>query len=180
MLKIIKTPKRRHWYHSFVFIVNFEYISHHFLVFLLLTLNKKMLTANRVMSSDRCLLGSSSNYFSAGFCQAQPFAGFFFKIGVLKNSWKHLCRSLFLRYLYVSSLSFLIKKETPEQLYFSEVCKFLKNTFFINPPSHNCFIMWFTLKVSIIWEPSSFTSKCPNKLIHGFTCNCKLWETTAT
>ena len=74
---------------------------------------------------------------------------------------------------------FLIKKETPEQLYFSEVCKFLKNTFFINPPSHNCFIMWFTLKVSIIWEPSSFTSKCPNKLIHGFTCNCKLWETTA-
>ena len=32
----IKTPERRH---SGVFVVNFEYISHHVLVFLLLTLN---------------------------------------------------------------------------------------------------------------------------------------------
>ena len=35
----IKTPKRRHWRRSGVFIVNFEHISHHILVFLLLTLN---------------------------------------------------------------------------------------------------------------------------------------------
>ena len=35
----IKTPKRCHWRHSGVFIVNFEHISHLALVFLLLTLN---------------------------------------------------------------------------------------------------------------------------------------------
>ena len=36
----IKTPERRHWRRSGVFIVNFEHISHLFLVFLLLTLKK--------------------------------------------------------------------------------------------------------------------------------------------
>ena len=36
----IKTPERRHWRRSDVFIVNFEHISHLFLVFLLFTLNK--------------------------------------------------------------------------------------------------------------------------------------------
>ena len=35
----LKIPKRRHWRRSGVFIVNFEYISHVVLVFLLLTLN---------------------------------------------------------------------------------------------------------------------------------------------
>ena len=35
----IKTPERRHGRHSGVFVVNFELISHLFLVFLLLTLN---------------------------------------------------------------------------------------------------------------------------------------------
>ena len=35
----IKTPERRQWRRSGVFIVNFEYISHLVLVFLLLTLN---------------------------------------------------------------------------------------------------------------------------------------------
>ena len=39
----IKTPERRHWHRSGVFIANFEHISHLFLEFLLLTLNKKML-----------------------------------------------------------------------------------------------------------------------------------------
>ena len=34
-----KTPERRHWRRSGVFIVNFEHISHLALVFLLLTLN---------------------------------------------------------------------------------------------------------------------------------------------
>ena len=37
---IIKTPERRQWRFSGVFIVNFEYISHFFLVFLLSSLNK--------------------------------------------------------------------------------------------------------------------------------------------
>ena len=39
----IKTIERRHGRHSGVFIVDFEHISNLFLVFLLLTLNKKML-----------------------------------------------------------------------------------------------------------------------------------------
>ena len=39
----IKTPKRRQWRHSGVFIFNFEHILHLFLVVLLLTLNKYML-----------------------------------------------------------------------------------------------------------------------------------------
>ena len=38
----IKTPERRHWHHSGVFIVNFEHISHLVLVFLLLTFNMKL------------------------------------------------------------------------------------------------------------------------------------------
>ena len=40
----IKTPERRHWRWSGVFIVNFEHISHLVLVFRLLTLNRKMPT----------------------------------------------------------------------------------------------------------------------------------------
>ena len=39
----IKTPERRYWRRSAVFIVNFEHISHLFLVFLTLTWNKKIL-----------------------------------------------------------------------------------------------------------------------------------------
>ena len=35
----IKTPERRHWRHSGIFIVNFELVSHLVLVFLSLTLN---------------------------------------------------------------------------------------------------------------------------------------------
>ena len=40
----INTSERRHWRRSGVFIVNFEYISHLVLVFLLLTLNRQMPT----------------------------------------------------------------------------------------------------------------------------------------
>ena len=36
----IKTPERRHWRRSGVFIDNFEHISHFVLVFLFLTLNR--------------------------------------------------------------------------------------------------------------------------------------------
>ena len=43
MFKVnIKTPERRHWRRSGVFIVNFEHISYLVLVFLLLTLNRLM------------------------------------------------------------------------------------------------------------------------------------------
>ena len=44
----LKTPERRHWLHSDVFIVNFENISQLFLVFplLTLTLNKEMLAGH--------------------------------------------------------------------------------------------------------------------------------------
>ena len=38
----IKTPERRHWRRSGVFIVNFEHISHLVLAFLLLTLSSKI------------------------------------------------------------------------------------------------------------------------------------------
>ena len=36
----IKIPERRHWRRSVIFIINFEYISHLVLVFLLLTLSR--------------------------------------------------------------------------------------------------------------------------------------------
>ena len=39
----IKTPERRHWRRSGVLIINFEHISHLFLMLLLLALNKQML-----------------------------------------------------------------------------------------------------------------------------------------
>ena len=42
----IKTPERRQWCRSVVFIVNFEHISNLFLVFLLLTLNMQLLAGN--------------------------------------------------------------------------------------------------------------------------------------
>ena len=40
----IKTPERRHWRRSGVFIVNIEHISHFVIVFLLLTLNMSLST----------------------------------------------------------------------------------------------------------------------------------------
>ena len=40
---VIKTPEWRQWRSSSVFIVNFVHISHNFLPFLLLSLNKQML-----------------------------------------------------------------------------------------------------------------------------------------
>ena len=43
MFKIkIKTPERRQWHHSSVFIINIEYISQLDLVFLLLILRRKI------------------------------------------------------------------------------------------------------------------------------------------
>ena len=48
----IKTPERRYWHRSDVFIVNFEHISHLVLVFLLLTLNMHLPTG---ISLQKCL-----------------------------------------------------------------------------------------------------------------------------
>ena len=45
----IKTPERRQWHRSGVFIVNFEQISQIFLVFLLLTLSKLMLAGEKLI-----------------------------------------------------------------------------------------------------------------------------------
>ena len=43
MFKVnIKTPEKRQWHRSGVFIINFEYISHLVLVFLLFTLSKEL------------------------------------------------------------------------------------------------------------------------------------------
>ena len=52
----VKTPERRHQRRSGVFIVNFEHISHLFLVFLLPTLNKQMLAGPRFESLSRNIL----------------------------------------------------------------------------------------------------------------------------
>ena len=43
----MKTPEESHWRRSGIFIVDFEQISHIFLVFLLLTLNMLLLTGFR-------------------------------------------------------------------------------------------------------------------------------------
>ena len=50
----IKTPERRYWCRSGVFIVYFEHISHLVLVFLLLTLTRYIPTGTRSMTSFWC------------------------------------------------------------------------------------------------------------------------------
>ena len=50
---IIKTPERRRWRLSGVLIVNFERISHLLLVFLLLTLNIKLLARYRTKQKTK-------------------------------------------------------------------------------------------------------------------------------
>ena len=49
----LKTPERRQWRRSGVFIVNFGHISHLFLVFLLLTLNKQMLAGLFIETAEK-------------------------------------------------------------------------------------------------------------------------------
>ena len=44
----IKTPERRQWHRSGMFIVNFVHISHLVLVFLLLTLSKQMPAGKKI------------------------------------------------------------------------------------------------------------------------------------
>ena len=48
----MKTMKRQ-WRHSGVSIINFEHISHRFLVFLMMTLNKKIIAGYRFVRGTR-------------------------------------------------------------------------------------------------------------------------------
>ena len=48
----IKTPERRQWHRSVVFIVNFEHISHLVLVFQLLTLSRQMLAGLNISEPE--------------------------------------------------------------------------------------------------------------------------------
>ena len=51
----IKTPERRQWCRSGIFIVNFEHISHLVLVFLLLTLSRQMRAGKEKKEPVKCL-----------------------------------------------------------------------------------------------------------------------------
>ena len=55
----IKTPEWRHWARSSLFIVNLEHVSYLFLVYILLTLNKQMLTAIAGYSSYQAIINYS-------------------------------------------------------------------------------------------------------------------------
>ena len=61
----IKTPEWRQWRCSGVFVVNFEHISQLFLLFLLLNLNRYMLTGNTPRDSPR------QSVFCRGFCRGK-------------------------------------------------------------------------------------------------------------
>ena len=52
----MKTPERRHWRRSSVFIVNSEHISHLIPVFLLLTLSRYMLAGNNLLKNYYSLI----------------------------------------------------------------------------------------------------------------------------
>ena len=56
---IIKTPERRQWRRSGVFIVNFEHISHLVLVFLLLNLIAELMV--RPLYNGPCRMNSQEN-----------------------------------------------------------------------------------------------------------------------
>ena len=62
----------------------------------------------------------------------------FFKIGALKNfvnfTGKHLCWSLFFNKVTGLQACNFIKKETPMQVFFCEICEIFKNTFFHRTP----------------------------------------------
>ena len=67
----MKVPERRHWRRSVTFVVEFEHISYLFLVFPLLTLNKKMLAGL-----------SRFIFLSLIFLACNPFEKFHFKNNV--------------------------------------------------------------------------------------------------
>ena len=65
----IKTSEWRHWRWSGIFIVNFEHISHLFLVFLLSTFNKYMLARLCLPVSSSVFRTLSNIYEQAFFCK---------------------------------------------------------------------------------------------------------------
>ena len=70
----IKTPERRHWRRSGVFIVNFKHMSHLFLEFLLLTLNKYMF-AGIIVIFSRGQLPISKVHFPLTTIKMEKFQG---------------------------------------------------------------------------------------------------------
>ena len=66
---ITKTSEWRHWRWSGIFIVNFEHISHLFLVFLLSTFNKYMLARLCLPVSSSAFRTLSNIYEQAFFCK---------------------------------------------------------------------------------------------------------------
>ena len=59
----IKTPERCCWHCSGVFIINFEHISHLFLVFLLLTLSRHMLVGSFIWFMSAVLISTKCRCF---------------------------------------------------------------------------------------------------------------------
>ena len=97
---ILKTPERRQWIRSGVFIIDFEQIAHIVLVFPLLTLHKWIPTGNGL--------------------NLKIFAKF---IG------KHLCQSLFFKKV-AGMRSLALLKIALAQKFSCEFCEIFKNTFF--------------------------------------------------
>ena len=94
----MKTPERRHWQRSGVFIVNVEAISHLFLVFLLLSLSKEILAEKRLKND--IFNQQSWEFFQSLAFRRSSRPEVFYKKAVFDNfekfAGKHLRRSLFL------------------------------------------------------------------------------------
>ena len=71
-----ETPEQRHWRRSVVFIVNFEHISHLFLVFLLLIWNKKMLAGLHVEKILEIILSLNQSFLDNLRCFVLPLTVF--------------------------------------------------------------------------------------------------------
>ena len=80
---MIKSPERRQWRLSGVFIVNFKHISHLFLEFLLLTMNKQILTGHVLL----VILESCSE-------NANQWPGFYMIAPLIVNGLKAECQFL--------------------------------------------------------------------------------------
>ena len=78
----IKTPEQRHWFCSGVFIVNFEQIPHLVLLFLLLTLSRKM-SAGMTLEPIQCANIRIQSFIWSVFSRIQTECG---KIWTRKNS----------------------------------------------------------------------------------------------
>ena len=158
----IKTPERRHWRRSGVFIVNFKYISHLVLNFLSLTWN--MYCASLAIYKS-CVSTANFQQVNADWVESYlgPHQTFmierykavvqkvFCKKGVLRNfakfTGKHLCYSLFFNKVAGLRVATLLKKETLAQCF---PVKFLRTTFYIEH-------LWWLL-LSVFTTIAAFSS----------------------